>query len=75
MVKIQLFARYREKLGFECIELEIPSDKALGTILKHPIFAQLPNNALFAINKTFVGRNACLKHGDQIAIMPPVSGG
>jgi molybdopterin synthase catalytic subunit len=75
-VKVLAFARYRELLGFAETELPLPDPPpTLSELLKHPIFAVLPENALFAINQKFVNGSESLRPGDEIAIMPPVSGG
>jgi len=75
-VKVMAFARYRELLGFTETELPLPDPPpTLGELLKRPIFAALPDNALFAINQQFVKGSELLRPGDEIAIMPPVSGG
>jgi molybdopterin converting factor small subunit len=30
---------------------------------------------MFAVNQVYVDRDATLKHGDEVALIPPVSGG
>jgi molybdopterin converting factor small subunit len=35
----------------------------------------LPEDALFAVNRSFAAREVGLKDGDEVALMPPVSGG
>jgi molybdopterin converting factor small subunit len=75
MVKVLAFARYRELLGFGETELPLPDPPCLGELLKDPCFAQLPPNALFAVNRVFVNTDATLDADDEVAVMPPVSGG
>jgi len=74
MIHIHTFARYREKLGFDYLELKTPPNSTLADLMED-LKLDLPNNALFAINKRFSGLDTQIKDGDEIAIMPPVSGG
>ena len=75
MIHLRTFARYRERLGFEALELALPEPATLAALLADPRLAGLPADALFALNRVFVGRDAKLKDGDEVALMPPVSGG
>ncbi|MBS1784163.1 MAG: MoaD/ThiS family protein [Acidobacteria bacterium] len=73
MITILAFARYRALLGFE--RLELPCVPTLGALLEDVRFAKLPKDALLAVNQAFADRSAKLGDGDEIALMPPVSGG
>ena len=73
MITVKCFARYRALLGFG--ELALPLASTLGELLADPRFAALPADALLAVNQTFADRDATLKDGDEVALMPPVSGG
>ena len=73
MLTVLAFARYRDLLGFDRLELE-PAP-TLGALLADPRFAKLPKDALLAVNQAFVDRAAPLQSGDEVALMPPVSGG
>jgi molybdopterin converting factor small subunit len=75
VIHVYTFARYREKLGFTHLEIEMPPDGTLADLLKDHRLVEVPKNALFAINQRFSGLNTKLNQGDEIAIMPPVSGG
>ena len=73
MITVKCFARYRALLGFD--ELALPRVATLGDLLADPRFAALPKDALLAVNQSFVDRSAPLAEGDEVALMPPVSGG
>lgn len=73
MITVRAFARYKGLLGFERVETDCPA--TLGDLLAEPRFAALPKDALMAVNQAFAGRDAGLKDGDEVALMPPVSGG
>ena len=75
MLIVLAFARYRSLLGFERVELPLPQPATLGSLLAAPQFERLPKDALLAVNQTFTKRDAVLKDGDEVALMPPVSGG
>jgi molybdopterin converting factor small subunit len=75
MIRLCAFARYRDRLGFGELELELPDPPTLAALLAHPRLAGLPADALFAVNQAFQGRDATLADGDEVALMPPVSGG
>ncbi len=73
MITVKCFARYRDLLGFS--ELEMPVVPTVGDLLKEPRLAGLPKDALLAVNQRFAERAATLGDGDEVALMPPVSGG
>ena len=75
MITVRAFARYRERLGFESLELPLPDPPTLGSLLADARLAALPPEALLAVNRGFAGREAALRDGDEVALMPPVSGG
>lgn len=75
MVTVRAFARYRELLGFQCLELPMPEPATLGALLAVPRFELLPAEALLAVNQAFADRGTPLADGDEVALMPPVSGG
>jgi molybdopterin converting factor small subunit len=73
MIKVKCFARYRPLLGFS--DLAMPAVPTLGDLLADPRFAALPKDALLAVNQSFAERSTPLTDGDEVALMPPVSGG
>ncbi len=74
-VRLRAFARYRGLLGFEVLELPLPTPPTLGRLLEDPRLAGLPRESLLAVNQAFAPREAFLAEGDEVALMPPVSGG
>jgi molybdopterin converting factor small subunit len=75
MLTILAFARYRSILGFERLELPLPSPATLEGLLADARLSNLPKDALLAVNQAFARRDTTLSHGDEVALMPPVSGG
>jgi molybdopterin synthase catalytic subunit len=77
-VRVRLFAAYREAAGAR--ELEVPLDAAstladLTKLLAERIPALLTAPGLTAVNHTYVGSDVELQDGDEVAFIPPVSGG
>ncbi len=73
MITVKCFARYRALLGFA--DLELPLAPTLGDLLKDARFEALPKDALLAVNQSFADQATPLADGDEVALMPPVSGG
>ena len=75
MITVLAFARYRALLGFERVQVPFSQAATLADLLTGTRFEALPKDALLAVNQAFVKRDAHLKDGDEVALMPPVSGG
>ncbi len=77
MNKVLLFAHLREVVG----EKEIVVDGAGKTVSQLRTYLEQETNLshlvgiLFAINEQFVTDDTVIKAGDEIALIPPVSGG
>ena len=78
-VNVRLFASYREAAGVGHIPLELPPGStardAIGAVLeRHPLVAQ-GRSVVIARNREYVDADAALADGDELALIPPVSGG
>ena len=78
-VRVRLFASAREAAGVGHLLLEVPETAtvkdALGEILRaHPRLGEIGQMVL-ARNREYVGLDASLVDGDELALIPPVSGG
>ncbi len=76
---VRLFASYREAAGVGRIELELPPGAAvkdaIARILKdHPLIAE-GRQVVIARNHEYVTPDEALADGDEVALIPPVSGG
>lgn len=74
-LRIRAFARYRDLLGFEAAEWALPEPPTLAALLADSRLERLPKEALLAVNQRFAEPRAQLTDGDEVALMPPVSGG
>lgn len=80
LIKVKLFALYRERAGFSEIPLELPEAAtvrdALNELLKRaPALEGILDRAFIAVNRRYVKPESPLKDGDELAVFPPVSGG
>ena len=70
----------REKAGTDTIHLELPEDvdiaQALGVLQRqHPVLEPYLGNVRFSLQMEFVEPETILQTGDELALIPPVSGG
>ncbi|HEX9268634.1 MAG TPA: MoaD family protein [Candidatus Limnocylindria bacterium] len=78
-VRVRLFASYREAAGVGHLLLELPDgakvrDAITAVTERHPLVAE-GRQLVIARNHDYVGLDAPLADGDEIALIPPVSGG
>lgn len=79
-LKILLFGMAQDAVGSRTLELEMsgqtPTIEQLKTrlITGYPQLREL-SSLLFAVNSEYADSKTLLKTGDEIAIIPPTSGG
>jgi len=79
-VRVRLFARYREALGRERLEVDLPEggtvEAAWSAIAdRHPQLAPYRPFTLFAVGQDYVSPDHRLRPDDELFLFPPVSGG
>ena len=79
-VRVRLFARYREALGRERLEVDLPEggtvESAWSAIAdRHPELAPYRSFTLFAVGQDYVSPDHRLRPDDELFLFPPVSGG
>ena len=74
-VTVKLFAGLRERAGWAERELELEEGAKLGDVWKALDLGAQPRGLLYALNKGYADRSATLSDGDEVALIPPVSGG
>jgi molybdopterin synthase catalytic subunit len=77
-VRVHLFAGLRERLGAPEVDLEVRDgatvDDALAALgRRHEGLAG--SRFTTALNRRYVERSAAIADGDELALIPPVSGG
>ena len=79
-VAVRLFARYREAVGQERVEVEVPDGATVesawaAVVARHPQLDPFRPYTLFAIGTAYVPPEAPLRPGEELCCFPPVSGG
>jgi MoaE-MoaD fusion protein len=74
-VSIRLFAGLRERAGTGARELELADGARVGDVWSALDLGNEPPGLLYAINKTYADAQSALSEGDEVALIPPVSGG
>jgi len=80
-LQVRLFAVCRDRAGRDEIEVEIPGEATDVDGLKAAVAAAVPAIAPLmpivrvAVNQTFAGSEDRISEGDELALIPPVSGG
>jgi len=77
VVRIRLFAQLRERAGTSELELELPDGARVRDALAAPTVASLADGLplVLAVNREYAVADALLSAGDELALIPPVSGG
>ncbi|MBW4631707.1 MAG: MoaD/ThiS family protein [Iphinoe sp. HA4291-MV1] len=80
IVTVKLFAAYQEAYGVPELVLEFPQNTPVAAvrdrlISEHPKLAQLRDITRFGVNLQFVEPDTILQNGDEVVLIPPVSGG
>jgi len=78
-VRVRFFARLRELAGVEDEALQVPPGSSLAGVYdalraKHPALPAR-DSVRGALNQEFAGWDDHVSEGDEVAFIPPVSGG
>jgi MoaE-MoaD fusion protein len=72
-VTVRLFAGLRERAGVARLELD---DVArVADVWPRLGLGDEPSGLMYAVNREYADRDAALRDGDEVALIPPVSGG
>jgi len=79
-VKVLFFGMLKDIVGRAEEQLDLPGDPVLGGIFAHyaerfPRLGEMAGSIVLAKNHEFSEPSATLKEGDEVALLPPVSGG
>ena len=74
-VRVRLFAGLRERARAGEHELELGDGARVGDVWRALELGEEPEGLLYAVNKTYADRDQALADGDEVALIPPVSGG
>jgi molybdopterin converting factor subunit 1 len=79
-ITVKLFALLRDRAGVAEASLELPAGATVATAAERlaerfPAIAALLPRVAFAVNREYVPRSTELHDGDEMAVIPAVSGG
>ena len=74
-VTVRLFAGLREQAGWGKRALELPAGARVRDVWAVLALGVEPKGLLYARNKAYVEQDVALAAGDEVALIPPVSGG
>jgi MoaE-MoaD fusion protein len=76
-VRVRLFAMLRERAGASELELDLPDGARVRDALAAPAVAALAEGLplVLAVNRVYADTDAPLSPDDELALIPPVSGG
>ena len=82
VIKVKFFAMLKGKIGKEEVNLTVPANISLDKlkdILKNefPAIAEFieRKSIMISVNQEFADKNIIIKDGDEVALLPPFSGG
>lgn len=78
MTQVRLFASLREEAGASRVEADGATVGEIVDALSArygPRFAQVAAVGSYVVNGERAGREAAVRPGDEVAVLPPVSGG
>jgi molybdopterin converting factor subunit 1 len=78
-VSVRLFAGLRERAGTDRLEIELPEGARVADVLSAmaatPVGALRPRECVVAVNREYAAAEEPVRAGDEVALVPPVSGG
>lgn len=79
-VTVKLFAAYQDTYGVPEVVLELPEGSTVAQVLErvvaeHPDLERWRSVTRFGVNLQFVPGDTPLAAGDEVVLIPPVSGG
>lgn len=79
-VRVLYFASFRDAAGRGEETRDLPSGSRVSDLWavlskEIPYLGRFPGAPPVAVNRTYVGREAALADGDEVAFLPPVAGG
>ena len=79
-IRALFFASYRDLAGTDEMSVEVPSGSSIADLVGHlrergGSWDALPPRPAVALNLTYSQLGATLSDGDEVAFIPPVSGG
>ena len=79
-VKVQLFARLRDLAGRQALSCDVPHGASVrdvwdAVVTEHAALGPFAGSVSCAVNEDFARMTSAVTEGDEVAFLPPVSGG
>src|SRR3954447_24830259 len=74
-VTVRLFAGLRERAGSPTVELDLPEGASVADALGRLTYLAPDLELVMAVNREYAPPATLLAAGDELALVPPVSGG
>jgi molybdopterin synthase catalytic subunit len=78
-ISVRLFAGLRERAGADRVEVELPEGASVADLLEAmgttPVGELAPRSCIVALNREYAAADAVVGESDEVALVPPVSGG
>jgi molybdopterin synthase catalytic subunit len=79
-LNVKLFASVREAVGKSEIQLDMPAGASVSQLLsalrgQYPQIGAGLEAGMVAVNQEYASQETLLADGDEVAVIPPVSGG
>jgi len=79
-IRMQYFAIARERAGADSEEIDLPASSSVPALFallgeRHPKLEDMLKHCRLAQNQHMVNDRLSLKDGDELSVIPPISGG
>jgi len=79
-ITVKLFALAADVAGTKSIDLDLPDGATVGDVRsamheRMPTLGELTSRMMMAVNQDYAADDRVLAAGDEVACIPPVSGG
>jgi len=80
MVEVLLFGAAADRAGTRKVRLEVEESTTLAEVWpllaeRHPGLSSMRDTLAFAVNGEYAKMDGRVEPGDEVAVLPPVSGG
>ena len=77
---VKCFAGCKDAVGAASVEVDLPAGTTVGEAFaelvdSYPGLASYDRSVMLAVNREYADRQSVLADGDELACIPPVSGG